>query len=148
MLWFRSASFPNDTHASCVGLVPSFAGMFCRSMVRAYFLYVSQCLRLGGGTTSSLLAGFRRITSIYYYLYQHCITNIFKVPRKVSLLRETYATMRSKRYEPLRPRRMACHVRAVDPAVPNWDLAPVHTTTTTTESRVTGMSLNIEQVLK
>ncbi|KAK0235055.1 hypothetical protein EDD85DRAFT_65514 [Armillaria nabsnona] len=92
------------------------------------FLYVSQCLRLGDGTTSSLLAGFRRTTSIYYYLYQHYITNIFKVPRKVFLLRETYATVRSKRYEPLRPRRMACHVRAVDPAVPDWDLAPIHTT--------------------
>ncbi len=22
---------------------------------------------------------------------------------------------------------MACHVRAVDPAVPDWDLVPVHT---------------------
>ncbi len=25
------------------------------------------------------------------------------------------------------PRCMACHVRAVDPAVPGWDLVPVHT---------------------
>ncbi len=27
---------------------------------------------------------------------------------------------------------MACHVRAVDPAVPDWDLVPVHTPHTTT----------------
>ncbi len=94
------------------------------------FLYVSQCLRLGDGTTQSLFAGFRRPTSIYDYLYQHYIINIFKVPHKVSLLREMYATVRSKWYKPLGPRRMACHVRAVDPAAPDWDLAPVHTTTT------------------
>ncbi|PBK87299.1 hypothetical protein ARMGADRAFT_1085713 [Armillaria gallica] len=49
------------------------------------------------------------------------------IARKVSLLPETYPTVRSKRYEPLWPRRMPCHVRAVDPAVPDWDLAPVHT---------------------
>ncbi|KAK0443264.1 hypothetical protein EV421DRAFT_542183 [Armillaria borealis] len=49
------------------------------------------------------------------------------VPHEVSLLRETYATVRSQRYEPSWPQHMACHVRAVDPAVPDWDLAPVHT---------------------
>ncbi len=49
------------------------------------------------------------------------------LPRKVPLLRETYATVRSRQYEPLQPWRMACHVRAVDPAVPDWNLAPVHT---------------------
>ncbi len=27
------------------------------------------------------------------------------------------------------------HVRAVDPAVPDWDLAPVHTTTTTKQKK-------------
>ncbi len=49
------------------------------------------------------------------------------VPHEVSLLRETYATMRSQRYESLWPQHMACHARAVDLAIPDWDLAPVHT---------------------
>ncbi len=58
---------------------------------------------------------------------QHLCRFALNVPREVSLLRETYATVRSQRYEPSWPQHMACHVRAVDPAVPDWDLAPVHT---------------------
>ncbi|PBK96360.1 hypothetical protein ARMGADRAFT_692996 [Armillaria gallica] len=63
---------------------------------------------------------------------QHLCRFALNVPREVSLLRETYATVRSQRYEPSWPQHMACHVRAVDPAVPDWDLAPVHTHHTTT----------------
>ncbi len=89
----------NDTHDSCYsfGPLPSPTTLTSLALVLFHhllacsvvpwsmhiFLYVSQCLRLGDGTTQSLFAGFHRSTSIYDYLYQHYIINIFKVPRKV-----------------------------------------------------------------
>ncbi len=46
-------------------------------------------------------------------------------PHKETLIRETHSTVWLKRHEPLWPRHMARHVRAVGPAVPYWDPVPV-----------------------
>ncbi|PBK82252.1 hypothetical protein ARMGADRAFT_741283 [Armillaria gallica] len=113
-----SVHFPNDTHASCVCFVPSFADMLCHSVIvdvsvlwfgarvpcwcpLHIFLYLSLWLRLDDDTTChcsqfSVVCIERSATS----------TNI-------TLPRGKYATVRSRRY---------------GSAVPDWNLVPVHTT--------------------
>ena len=70
------------------------------------------------------------MNGVYYCNWTCCLHYFLSIPHDVSLLRETYATVRSQRYEPSWPQRHGFgHVRAVDPAVPDWDLVPVHHTT-------------------
>ncbi len=101
-----SVHFPNDTHASCVGFVPSFADMLCHSVIVGVSLLwfgarvpcwwsvslaVAQIgmVRLRHCSSFSVVCIERRDTS----------TNI-TLPRKVSLPRGKYATVRSRRYGP------------------------------------------------
>ncbi|KAK0436118.1 hypothetical protein EV421DRAFT_1138628 [Armillaria borealis] len=106
-----SMSFPDDIHDSCYNFGPFFSRMTLMTLVSISFHALPTC--------SVILSSF--VSPCYSFVL---VCPLVVLPHRVSLLRDTYTIVRPNRYEHLRPRRLACYVRAVDPG---WDLAPVPT---------------------
>ncbi len=123
---FRFFSYCFETRHYCFYTYKECLSRFRRVKIACSYY---ACLR--SQNVSSLYNFYSRLMMLVGCISLSSTYVFTNVPHEVSQLRETYATVRSKRYEPSWPQHLACYVRAVDPAVPDWDLAPVTTPTPT-----------------
>ncbi len=129
-----SVHFPNDTHASCVGFVSSFADMLCHSViVGVSLLWFGARVPCWWSVSLSLWLRLEWYDFVIAPRFPSYASNdVILLPTlhyPAKCLYPAGSTQPCDQDGMARRMVSYIHVRTVVPAVPDWDLVPVHTTT-------------------